>query len=150
MLSQKAKYALRALFVLAEEGTSGALTVGEISERQKLPPKFLERILLDLKNRGILRSRRGKGGGYALLKPPSEIFFGEVVRIMDGPMAPLPCLSRTAYRRCDDCPDEGACPMRRVFSVMHKATLDVLDGTSLADALAGRAPELVVTMHEAA
>lgn len=141
MLSQKAKYALRALIALAEADARDTMVAADIAEQQKLPRKFLERILLDLKHHGIVHSRRGKGGGYTLLKTPEEIMFGEVVRIMDGPIAPLPCVSRTAYRRCDDCVDERNCALRRVFAATHKATLDILDHTSLADAMGGGWPD---------
>ena len=137
MLSQKAKYALRALLELAQAGPGEALLISDIAERQRLPKKFLEQILLELKRRGIVQSKRGKNGGYALLKPPSVISFGEIVRIVDGPLAPLPCLSRTAYRRCDDCVDEARCAIRRVFAVTHAATAKVLDETSLVDAIQG-------------
>jgi Rrf2 family protein len=137
MLSQKAKYALRALLELARAGPGQALLISDIAERQRLPKKFLEQILLELKRRGVVQSKRGKNGGYALLKPPSMISFGEVIRIVDGPMAPLPCLSRTAYRRCDDCIDEARCAIRRVFAVTHAATAKVLDDTSLVDAIQG-------------
>jgi Rrf2 family protein len=137
MLSQKAKYALRALLELAQAGPRQAMLISDIAERQRLPRKFLEQILLELKRRGIVQSKRGKHGGYALLKPPAAISFGEVVRIVDGPLAPLPCLSRTAYRRCDDCVDEARCAIRRVFAVTHAATAKVLDETSLIDAIQG-------------
>lgn len=137
MLSQKAKYALRALIALVHAKEGEALLISDISEHQKIPKKFLEQILLDLKHKGIVQSRRGKYGGYALLKSPSEITFGQIVRIIDGPIAPLPCLSKMAYRRCDDCGDEENCVLRRVFAVTHEATTHVLDNTSLADAING-------------
>lgn len=137
MLSQKAKYALRALLELAQAGPGQAMLISDIAERQRLPKKFLEQILLELKRRGIVQSKRGRNGGYALLKPPSVISFGEVMRIVDGPLAPLPCLSRTAYRRCEDCADEARCAIRRVFAVTHAATAKVLDETSLVDAIQG-------------
>jgi Rrf2 family protein len=137
MLSQKAKYALRALLVLAEAGDDKPVLIADIAERHNLPKKFLEQILLDLKNHGVVQSWRGRSGGYALLKPASEISFGQVLRIIDGPLAPLPCLSRVAYRKCSDCEDESACALRRVFAVSHKATVAVLDQTMLADALRG-------------
>src|ERR671919_2102401 len=134
MLSQKAKYALRAMLVLAEEGDKTVL-IADIAERHNLPKKFLEQILLDLKHHGLVQSRRGRSGGYALLKPASEISFGQVVRIIDGPLAPLPCLSRMAYRRCEDCAGEESCAIRRVFALTHQVTTTVLDRTTLADAL---------------
>ncbi len=140
MLSQKAKYALRALLALAEAGDDRALLIADVAERHNLPKKFLEQILLDLKHHGLVQSRRGRHGGYGLLKPAAEISFGQVVRIIDGPLAPLPCLSRMAYRRCEDCPDEASCAIRRVFARTHQLTADLLDRTTLADALAGASP----------
>ena len=101
MISQKAKYALRALVALVNAGDS--LMIGEIAARKNIPRKFLEQILLELKHHGIVQSRRGKLGGYSLLMPPDRITYGQVLRIIDGPIAPLPCLSRIAYRRCSDC-----------------------------------------------
>ncbi len=135
MLSQKAKYALRALLALAERDDKPVL-IADIAERHNLPKKFLEQILLDLKHHGLVQSRRGRSGGYALLKPASEISFGQVIRIIDGPLAPLPCLSKMAYRRCEDCPGEEVCEIRRVFARTHQLTSEVLDGTTLADAIA--------------
>jgi Rrf2 family protein len=137
MLSQKAKYALRALLFLAEAPPGEAVLISDIATRHHIPKKFLEQILLDLKNHGLVQSRRGRSGGYALLKSASEISFGQVLRIIDGPLAPLPCLSRVAYRKCSDCTDENACALRRVFAISHQATVTVLDQTSLANALAG-------------
>jgi Rrf2 family protein len=87
-----------------------------------------------------VQSRRGRHGGYSLLRPASEISFGQVVRIIDGPLAPLPCLSTRAYRRCADCPGEGSCAVRRVFALTHQLTTGVLDRTTLADALGGVPP----------
>ncbi|GAB4119114.1 MAG: Rrf2 family transcriptional regulator [Rhodothalassiaceae bacterium] len=136
MISQKAKYALRALLELASADDGEALLINDIAERQRIPKKFLEQILLDLKHHGLVHSRRGRNGGYGLLKDPRQITFGQIMRIIDGPMAPLPCLSRMAYRRCEDCADEGACEIRRVFARAYDETAKVLDGTTLADALA--------------
>lgn len=137
MISQKAKYALRALVALARNGdAAGVMMIGEIAEQQSIPKKFLEQILLDLKHQGIVASRRGKAGGYLMLREPADITFGEVLRIVDGPVAPLPCLSRIAYRRCEDCGDEASCEVRKVFARVADATRSVLDRTTLADAIA--------------
>lgn len=136
MISQKAKYALRALVALARASGDGTMLISDIAAEQKIPKKFLEQILLDLKHHGIVASRRGKSGGYLLLRPAEEITFGEIMRIVDGPVAPLPCLSRIAYRRCDDCADEASCEVRRVFAKVAEATRNVLDGTTIADSLA--------------
>lgn len=135
MMSQKARYALRALLALARLPRHETLMISEIAEQERIPRKFLEQILLDLKHQGLVHSRRGKFGGYGLLKPADQITFGQVVRGIDGPMAPLPCLSRTAYRRCNDCRDEASCEMRHVFAKAHEASTRILDGTTLADVL---------------
>jgi len=137
MISQKAKYALRALVALAQAPRGEPVLINDIAEQQSIPKKFLEQILLDLKHHGIVMSRRGKLGGYQLLKDPAAITFGSVLRIVDGPVAPLPCLSKIAYRRCDDCVDEGRCEIRRVFAEVADATRAVLDSRTIADALAG-------------
>jgi Rrf2 family protein len=135
MISQKAKYALRALVSLARAGRGQSRMIGEISQEQAIPKKFLEQILLELKRAGIVNSRRGRMGGYELLKAPEEITYGEVLRLIDGPIAPLPCLSKIAYRKCVDCQDEAACEIRHVFERVTLATRAVLDQTSLADSL---------------
>jgi Rrf2 family protein len=142
MISQKARYALRALIALsrAEAGTS--LMISEIATGQDIPKKFLEQILLDLKRNGIVMSKRGKAGGYLLLKQPDAISFGEVLRIVDGPLAPLPCLSKIAYRRCLDCKSEEDCEIRHVFARVTDATRQVLDTTTLADAIANQDEDL--------
>jgi Rrf2 family protein len=135
LLSQKCKYALQALLVLAREPGDDLLLVADIAERENLPKKFLEAILLELNRNGLVRSRRGRGGGYALAKPADLITFGQVVRIMDGPLAPLSCVSVNYYRRCDDCRDEKTCEIRKVMRRVRDAISEQLDGTSLADAL---------------
>jgi Rrf2 family protein len=135
MISQKAKYALRALVAIAKAENGMALVIAGIAADQKIPKKFLEQILLDLKRNGILASRRGKGGGYLMRKRPEEVTFGEVLRIIDGPIAPLPCLSVMAYRRCRDCQSEASCEIRKVFAQVALASRGVLDGTTLSDAI---------------
>lgn len=142
MLSQKCKYALQALLVLARENSDNLLLVSDIAERENLPKKFLEAILLELNRNGLVRSRRGRGGGYALAKPADLITFGQVVRIMDGPLAPLACVSVNYYRRCDECHDEQTCEIRKVMRRVRDAIAAELDGTSLAQALAeGKIPQ---------
>lgn len=136
MISQKAQYALKALIALARAPAEQTVLIGEIAEAQNIPKKFLEQILLDLKHHGIVHSRRGKAGGYMLLRPADTITFGEVLRIVDGPIAPLPCLSRMAYRRCDGCADEAACEIRRVFRRVADATRAVLDSATIAEVIA--------------
>lgn len=135
MLSQKAKYALRALLSLAEAPQGETVLISEIAAKHRIPKKFLEQILLDLKNHGLVQSWRGRSGGYALLKAASQISFGQVLRIIDGPLAPLPCVSGLAYRKCTDCQDEANCALKRVFAMSHRATVAVLDQTTIADAL---------------
>ncbi len=135
MISQKAKYALRALVALARAGRGQSRMIGEISQDQAIPKKFLEQILLELKRAGLVSSRRGRMGGYELLRAPEEITYGEVLRLIDGPIAPLPCLSKIAYRKCTDCKDEASCEVRHVFERVTLATRAVLDRTSLADSL---------------
>ncbi|NGO63481.1 Rrf2 family transcriptional regulator [Rhizobium daejeonense] len=140
MISQKAKYALRALTVLARAETGDPVQISDIADRQKIPKKFLEQILLDLKRAGFVESRRGKQGGYLLLRPASEITYGEVLRLIDGPIAPLPCLSLTAYRRCEDCDGENDCEIRHVFARVADETRAVLFSTTFADPLGEHAP----------
>lgn len=138
MISQKAKYALRALIALAKAPKGATMHISEIAEQQNIPQKFLERILLDLRNQGYVVSRRGAQGGYALLKPAQNIMYGEILRLIDGPIAPLPCLSMTAYRPCEDCDEgEATCEVRRVFAKVADSTRKVLDKTSIAASLEG-------------
>ena len=139
MLSQKAKYALRALVELARaDGIQ--LTAGEMAIRADAPRKFLEAILLELSRNRIVASRRGKFGGYTLTRPAAEISFAEVIRVVEGPLALAPCVSpRLAFRKCDDCPDLAACTLREALARARDATADVLEGYSLADAAASGA-----------
>ena len=131
----KAKYGLRALAALAKEHGNGPILISDIASTESIPHKFLELILLDLKRKGILQSKRGKGGGYALSRPPSSISVGEVIRALDGPLALLPCVSQTAYQRCDECVDEVTCGIRHVMKEVRDATATILDGTTLEDLL---------------
>lgn len=145
MISQKARYAFRALIALSRRDAGEAVVIGELARAEDIPQKFLEQILLDLKRSGLVTSRRGKVGGYMLIKDPGEIFFGDVLRLVDGPVAPLPCLSKIAYRKCDDCKSEANCEVRRVFAEVAKATRMVLDRTSIADARDGNIEEISET-----
>src|ERR1700733_2292227 len=141
MLSSKARYALRAVVELARvEGTQ--VTAAELAERADAPRKFLEAILLELARRGVVVSRRGKLGGYSLARPPAEISFAEVIRVIDGPLALAPCVSRLSFRKCDDCPDLATCSIREALLRARDATADVLEGYSLAEAAAGQGGEL--------
>jgi Rrf2 family protein len=145
MLSQKARYALRALVELARaEGVQ--LTSGELSSRADAPRKFLEAILLELSRNHLVISRRGKFGGYVLARPPQEINFAEVIRVIEGPLALAPCVSpRMGYRKCDDCPeDTAACSLREALRRARDATAAALEGYSLADAARGGAPAAAI------
>jgi len=144
MISQKAKYALRALVALCRIPPGESLMISEISREQAIPKKFLEQILLELKRAGIVMSRRGRLGGYVLLRSADQVTFGEVLRLIDGPIAPLPCLSKIAYRRCTDCADEGTCEIRHVFARVTLATREVLDRTTLADAVKSRTEDVLL------
>ena len=135
MLSMKAKYGLRALTALAREHGGGPMLIADLAASEAIPRKFLELILLDLKRKGILQSKKGKGGGYNLSRPPSNISIGEVVRALDGPIALLPCVSQSAYRRCDECVDELTCGIRHVMKEVRDATAGILDSTTLEDLL---------------
>lgn len=143
MLSQKTKYALKALMSLADEaaGAGEALTIEEIARRSTAPKRFLEHILLELRNAGYIGARRGRSGGYMLIKAPDQVPLVELLRRIDGPIAPLPCLSRGAYQRCDDCTDEASCRLRRVFAELFWSYLILLESLTLADLV--RQPGLV-------
>src|SRR5271170_5477303 len=146
MLSNKAKYALKALMVLAKEYGQGPVLISDVAQREGIPRKFLELILLELKNQGILQSKKGKGGGYFLARTPQSVSVGQVVRIMEGPLAPLPCVSKTSYMRCRECRDERSCGIRIVMKDVRDATAKIMDSTSLADML--KRVEAVVTGNE--
>ena len=135
MISNKARYAFRALLAIAEAPAGEAMPSVEIAQRYAIPHKFLEQILLDLRKAGILESRRGKSGGYVMLRPADTVTFGEILRIFEGPLAPLPCLSRQAYRQCEDCVDERSCVIRREFGRSYEASRAVLDNRTIGDAL---------------
>lgn len=135
MLSKKAKYGLRALLLLAREHGKGPVLIADLARSEGIPKKFLELILLDLKNHGVLQSKKGKGGGYSLGKVPEAISLGHVIRVLDGPLAPIPCVSQTAYLKCEECKDETTCGIRIVMKEVRDATARILDGTSLADVL---------------
>jgi Rrf2 family protein len=141
MLSQKARYALRAMIELARAGTQ--VTAGELAERADAPRKFLEAILLSLSREGLVVSRRGKFGGYVLGRPAQDISFAEIIRLVDGPLALTPCVSRTAFRRCEDCRDMVTCALREALLRARDATAAVLEGYSVADAAQGAGAELI-------
>jgi len=136
MLSQKARYALHALIVLAERGGREPMMIADIAEEAGVPRKFLEQILLGLKRRGIVQSIRGRAGGYRLGRPAKEISFADIIRETDGPLALSPCVSVTAYHKCPDCVDEATCAIRKVLLAARDATADVLESRNLAQAVA--------------
>jgi len=137
MLSQKARYAVHALIVLAEHDGEEPMMIAEVAERARVPRKFLEQILLDLKRRGIVRSVRGRSGGYLLGRDPKDITFADVLRIIDGPIALSPCASATAYTKCNDCFDEKTCAIRKVLLAARDATASVLETRTLASMMSG-------------
>lgn len=141
MLSRRAKYALRALIFLAQNQGKGPIQIRDISEQLKISRKFLEAILLELRNGGILQSRKGKEGGYLLERSPDTITFGKIMRFIDGPFAGVPCIRRDGYVRCDDCPDERTCVIRCVMKEVRDATAKIVDQTTL-DQLVSKAEQL--------
>ncbi|MBV8977420.1 MAG: Rrf2 family transcriptional regulator [Alphaproteobacteria bacterium] len=136
MLSQKARYALHALIVLAQRGDEQPVMIADIAEEARVPRKFLEQILLGLKRRGIVQSMRGRAGGYKLGRPAKEISFADIIREIDGPLALSPCVSVTAYHKCPDCDDEATCSIRKVLLAARDATAEILETRTLAQAAA--------------
>lgn len=135
MLTMKTRYALKALTILAESGPQRPVLIGELAEREAIPRKFLEAILRELKQHGLLSAQRGRNGGYRLQRRAEDITLASVIRALDGPIAPVPCLSRTAYQRCSECKSERACGVRLVLRDLYEATASVLERTTLADLL---------------
>lgn len=146
MITQKMKYALKALLVLADEvrGENRALRIGEIAELSGAPKRFLEHILLELRNAGIVASVRGRSGGYKMIKPAAEVMVADLLRLIDGPIAPLPCLSRNAYQRCEDCESETSCRIRAVFADLYWSYLLLIESLTIADFLAKGSIEAVL------
>ena len=132
MLSRKSKYGLKALLVLAKRAGDGPVLISELADQEAIPKKFLEAILLELKHHGVVQSQKGKGGGYFLRRKPSEITVGEVIRVLEGPLAMVPCVSQTAYARCTECIDEQTCGVRLAMKEVRDATAKILDNTTLA------------------
>jgi Rrf2 family protein len=133
MLAQKTRYALRSLLHLVEEGGGEPVPLASIATAQRVPPKYLELIMLDLRKAGIVKSTRGPKGGYRLARPAAEISFGEVVRTLEGPIALIPCASVNYYAPCGDCHDEETCAIRRAFSILRDRSAELLEGISLAE-----------------
>lgn len=138
MITQKMKYALKALLVLGDEARKpepSALTIEEIARRSGTPKRFLEHILLEVRNAGVIASTRGRSGGYTLIKRAAEVSISELLRLIDGPIAPLPCLSRRAYQRCEDCTDEASCRIRKIFAEVFWSYLLIIESLTLEDML---------------
>jgi Rrf2 family protein len=136
MLTAKGKYSLKALAHLAGLEPGATTQATEIADSNNIPKKFLDAILGELRNAGIVHSRKGPGGGYSLARAPSEIKIGYVIRTIDGPLAPIACASRTAYRPCRDCADVKGCTVRLMMTRVRDAMSDVLDRVTLADMIA--------------
>ena len=137
MLTQRSRYALRAMLVLANEAADAPpVPMSRIADEAQIPRKFLEIILGELRNAGFVVSTRGKAGGFHLARPAHLISFGDIIRTIEGPLALVPCVSRTAYKRCKDCRDEATCAIRRAMLHVRDDTARILDGTSLAAATA--------------
>jgi Rrf2 family protein len=132
MLSKKTQYAFKALMHLSQEYENGPVLIADISKKRKIPLKFLENILLELKKAGILDSKKGKGGGYFLAKSPKNIPLADVLRLIDGPIALLPCVSLHFYKRCTDC-DEKFCGLHRILCQVRDANLAILENQTVAD-----------------
>ncbi|MDQ0457303.1 RrF2 family transcriptional regulator [Rhizobium paknamense] len=143
MLTKKGKYGLKALVDLASLAPGESAFVNEIASRNNIPKKFLDAILLELRKDGILRSKKGPNGGYGLAKPASDIMIGEVVRALDGPLAPIRCASRTAFEACDDCADPEACQVRLSMTEVRDAIAMILDNMSLAEFVSKKATPLL-------
>lgn len=135
MLSMKAKYAIRALIVLAKNDKK-MLQIKTIAASADVPQKFLETILLDMKNKGLVASKRGIFGGYFLAKAPDDISVGNIIRVIDGPLAPIRCASVTAYQKCDDCTDEVTCVIRKTMVEVRNSIANVLDNKTLTELVA--------------
>jgi Rrf2 family protein len=134
-ISKKTKYGLQALVALSRRYGEGPVLIATVAKEEAIPIKFLELILLELRNSGVVESKKGRHGGYQLSRPPSEITIGSVIRKMEGPLAPLPCASETAYRPCEECRDVEQCGTRIVMRKVRDAVADILDKTTLADVL---------------
>ena len=132
MLTKKSKYGLKAMLMLAEESGHGPVLVADLADRQHLPKKFLEAILLELKRHGLLHSKKGRGGGYLLGRAPDAITVGQIIRVLEGPLALVPCVSQTAYMRCEECQDEKTCGVRLAMKDVRDATAEILDQMTLA------------------
>ncbi len=135
MLSKKTKYGLKALTYIARQKSEFPVLISDVAESENISKKFLESILLTLRKNGFLGSKKGKGGGYYLIKKPKDILMVNVIRVLEGPIAMLPCVSLNYYEKCNDCPDEGACIVHRLMIEVRDSTLKVLENKTLEDFL---------------
>lgn len=131
-LSKRTQYSLRALYALARDYRAGPRLIQDLADEESIPKKFLEQILLDLKSHGLVSSKKGRGGGYILARPPEDITLGTVIRLIEGPLAPVPCASETAFRQCDECVDADTCGTSIVMREVRDAMAAILDRTTLA------------------
>ena len=131
-LSKKTQYTLRAMYALARNFGQGPTLIAKLSKEESIPQDFLENILLNLKREGLVDSKKGKGGGYSLAIDPEKLTIGTIIRLAEGPLAPLPCASETAYRRCDECKDDRYCGTKLVMREVRDAIAGILDKTTLA------------------
>jgi Rrf2 family protein len=134
MLTRKGKYGLKAILALVREHGHGPVLIGDLAEQESIPKKFLENILLELKHRGLVQSKKGPHGGYQLGRAPEAISVGDVIRALNGPLALVSCVSQTAYAACEECVTEHECDVRRIFQQVRDETARILDGTTLAAA----------------
>ena len=148
MISKKTKYAIIALVRLAREYEKGPILIRDIAEEENIPKKFLETILRDLKNNGILASKKGKGGGYYLKKDPSEVNMAQIMRIFDGPIAFIPCVTYVYYEPCEECKDERTCGIRSVFKEVRDESVRLLKAATLTEIIR-REAELKATLDSA-
>ena len=131
-LSKRTQYSLRALYALSRGYGQGPMLISQLSEDEQIPKKFLEQILLSLKAFGLVASKKGKGGGYMLVQPPEQITLALVIRMIEGPIAPLPCASETRFRKCDECVDIETCGTRMVMKEVRDSMAQILEHTTLA------------------
>lgn len=132
-LSKKTQYTLRALYALARYYGEGPVLIAKLAAEEQVPQQFLEQILLNLKQQGLVTSKKGKGGGYQLAKDPATVSIGSIIRMIEGPLAPLPCASETAFRKCDECVDVRVCGTRLIMRQVRDATANILDNVTLAE-----------------
>jgi Rrf2 family protein len=135
MISKKTKYALKAVIYLAREYEKGPVLIANLAREEMIPKKFLELILLTMKNNGILMSKKGKSGGYYLAKSPRKVSMGQIFRIMEGTLAPVPCVSESTYEKCAECDNENTCGIRIIMKDVRDAIANILDNATLADML---------------